>query len=318
MSFIVTTLSIFFALTILSVLIGVIPLILSERIQHYKQRFIQLSIGILLSTIFVIIIPEGLAVLDENDQKNIGIYIILGFIAVYVIEEYIHKLTTSSKNNINGNSFFNSTQSLTSYHQLGNLKQTWCLMLNNKVTFPLFIHGLSDGLTLGFITITENKKISTVILLATIIHKIPAIISLVMILTLQQNLNKLQTLANLWWFAVSTPIGFLITAIILKISGLKGDAVTGRFLVGSAGSLIFALIQTFNDEGHSTKHGASGSLDDSLAGFDINDLESENIDPEEEENNSNISRRDSSGVKIGMFLLGCFIPWTISLFIHEQ
>ncbi|XBW38589.1 hypothetical protein QEN19_004178 [Hanseniaspora menglaensis] len=299
MSFIITTVLLAILLTVFSFAIGIIPIVFVEKVKSYKQRFIQLSIGILLSTIFAIIIPEGLEILEDNEKKKIGIYIILGFAAVYIIEEYVHSLTMGSHGN-------NLNESLLSYHQLGNFKLTFNLMLNNKVTFPLFIHGLSDGLTLGFITISDNKKISAVIILATIIHKIPAIISLVLILILKQNRNKIETLGNLWWFAVSTPIGYVVTSIILKLSGVKGDAITGKFLIASAGSLIFALIQTFQDDHHSS--GNAGNV----AGFDISEPYSLEFDEELEE-----TKNDLKEVKIGMFLLGCFIPWIISLFIHE-
>lgn len=301
MGFILLLVLIFVPLLIFSFLIGLLPLLFLDRVKHYKQRFIQLSIGILLSTIFVIIIPEGLDVLGENNQKDIGIYIILGFIVVYVIEENIHSLTGKHNGKPGG-------QSLTSYHQLGNLKLTWKLMLNSKVTFPLFVHGLSDGLTLGFVTVIENKKISVVIILATIIHKIPAIISLVLILSLKENLNKVETLANLWWFALSTPLGYLFTAIVLKVSGLKGDGISGKFLIGSAGSLIFALIQTFQDEKQINYSGGAGSV----AGFDLDDTYSFELEDERDE-----GRCESVRVKIGMFLLGCSIPWMISQAIPE-
>lgn len=301
MAFLLTAILVFISLTTFSFLIGLIPLVFLDRVKRFKQRFIQLSIGILLSTIFIIIVPEGLSVLAEDDKKNVGIYIILGFISVYIIEEYIHTFTARG-----GPGSMGLPTALSSYYQLGNFKMTWRLMLNNKVTFPLFIHGLSDGLTLGFIAISDNKKISTVIILATLIHKIPALISLVMILVLQQNLNNFDTIANLWWFALSTPLGYLVTAIVLKLSRVSGDEITGKFLIGSAGSLIFALIQTFQD--HSQNHPPASA--DTFTGFDVTD--GYDLDMDEED-----IGHDSRGIKILMFLTGCFIPWTISLLIHE-
>lgn len=303
MFFLFKILSYALILTVFSVLIGTLPLFYSTFLIKYRPHFINLSKGIILSTIFIIIVPEGMEVL-EDDVKNLGLYIVLGFVFVYIIEEYIHLFThekhSSNLSQVNSN----STVPLQSYYQLFNIKISFNKMVNNSITFPLFIHGLTDGFTMGFITISENQKINTVILLSTIIHKIPALISLVMILMLQQNLGKLECLANLNWFALSTPIGFVLTSLFLKMFNIKNEKVIGMFLTASAGSLIYALIQTFVSDGEVSN---VDTRFDIQTDFSINDYD--DIESIQEEINSNS--------KVACFIGGCLIPFVISLFIKE-
>lgn len=308
MVFLLKILSYAVVLTGFSILIGTLPLFYSNFLIKYRPHFINLSKGIILSTIFIIIVPEGMEVL-EDDVKNLGLYIVLGFIFVYIVEEYIHVLTSGHGKHNRANSTrapqtnTNFTDELQSYYQLFNLKMTFNSMLNNSITFPLFIHGLTDGFTMGFITISENTKINTVILLSTIIHKIPALISLVMILMLQQNLSKLECLANLNWFALSTPIGFIFTSLFLRIFNIKNEKVIGIFLVASAGSLIYALIQTFVSDEETPNF---DSRFDIQTDFSINDYD--DLDSVQDIN---------TNAKVLCFIGGCFIPLVISLFIKE-
>ncbi|KAL6941008.1 hypothetical protein ACO0OL_000124 [Hanseniaspora opuntiae] len=305
MVFLVKILSYALILAVFSSLIGTLPLFYSSFLTKYRPHFINISKGIILSTIFIIIVPEGMEVLGD-DVKNLGLYIVLGFVFVYITEEYIHLLTNGHGNKRNQGNLPETgsfSVSLQSYYQLFNVKSTFKLMLHNSVTFPLFIHGLTDGFTMGFITISENKKINTVILLSTIIHKIPALISLMMILMLQQQLPRLECLANLNWFALSTPIGFIFTSLFLKIFNIKNEKVLGMFLVASAGSLIYALIQTFMSDEEVV------SVD---SGFDIQTDFSIN-DYDEVDNSHDIN----TNAKVLCFIGGCSIPLVISFFIKE-
>lgn len=160
MVFLVKILSYALILAVFSSLIGTLPLFYSSFLTKYRPHFINISKGIILSTIFIIIVPEGMEVLGD-DVKNLGLYIVLGFVFVYITEEYIHLLTNGHGNKRNQGNLPETgsfSVSLQSYYQLFNVKSTFKLMLHNSITFPLFIHGLTDGFTMGFITISENKK----------------------------------------------------------------------------------------------------------------------------------------------------------------
>lgn len=143
MVFLVKILSYALILAVFSSLIGTLPLFYSSFLTKYRPHFINISKGIILSTIFIIIVPEGMEVLGD-DVKNLGLYIVLGFVFVYITEEYIHLLTNGHGNKRNQGNLPETgsfSVSLQSYYQLFNVKSTFKLMLHNSVTFPCLSMG---------------------------------------------------------------------------------------------------------------------------------------------------------------------------------
>ncbi|OWB80858.1 hypothetical protein B5S32_g5173 [[Candida] boidinii] len=92
-----------------SYLSGLIPLSFDIDLKNLKFISI-LSVGILISTSFIIIIPESIETLNSNnqDEKSIGIYLLIGFTTLFVldrvgdlIKDYINNINNNNNNNNN-------------------------------------------------------------------------------------------------------------------------------------------------------------------------------------------------------------------------
>ncbi|GME74163.1 unnamed protein product [[Candida] boidinii] len=94
-----------------SYLSGLIPL--SFNIDLKNLKFISiLSVGILISTSFIIIIPESIETLNSNkqDEKSIGIYLLIGFTTLFVLDRvgnFVKDFINHNYSNVNNSNVEN-------------------------------------------------------------------------------------------------------------------------------------------------------------------------------------------------------------------
>jgi len=68
--------------------VAAIPLMLKRKVSKHTLLFLlSISVGVLLSTVFIDFIPEAL---EHGDSLTIALYIMFGFIAMFVLEKFVH------------------------------------------------------------------------------------------------------------------------------------------------------------------------------------------------------------------------------------
>ncbi|CAI4051444.1 hypothetical protein SKDZ_15G2290 [Saccharomyces kudriavzevii ZP591] len=206
---------------------------------HVKVAVLsQFGIGMLLGTSFMLVIPEGIKACVEHDG-NVGVNLLIGFIGVYVLDRLV-KLWISKKQTVHTHDAvkFQSWKDI-----INHPRQIWMNLIQNNVVFALFIHGLSDGIALG--TTTNNDSLLIVVLIAIVIHKIPAVLSLTSLMISRQNLLKWEIISNVFLFASSTPIGYIVLSLLNLSHSSTMDWISGNLLLMSGGSLLYASFTAF-------------------------------------------------------------------------
>lgn len=193
-----------------------------------------LSMGILIGTSLVLIIPEGMETLYgalEGDPSSAalaaGIALALGFIVMYTLDTLPSLVTTPE------------------YDFLGTMQSKYAVLvksvLSNSLTVGLLFHALVDGISLGSSFASENATFEVLFFVAVIIHKIPTSFSLSSLLAKQQ-LTPDHVRVHLGVFAVTTPIAALATYFILKTTTLSNDRfVLGVLFMFSAGTFLYVV-----------------------------------------------------------------------------
>lgn len=209
--------------------------------EKYIAMLSQFGVGMLLGTSFMLVIPEGVAACTEHGG-NVGLNMLIGCLVVYILDRVVQILMSGR----GGYSSIPNDESseLESVKDVSKSpKRMIMAILKNNVVFALVIHGLSDGIVLG--TTANNESLLIVVLIAIIIHKIPAVLSLTSLMISKQRLPKGEVLSNLFAFALSTPLGYVIvSALNLRYSEAM-DWIGGNVLLMSGGSLLYASFTAF-------------------------------------------------------------------------
>ncbi len=163
-----------YILLILSVFIGVFLASFFKTNTKALRLFLSFSGAYLLSVIVLHLLPE----VFETQQKNIGLFILIGIVLQTVLE-YFSK--GAEHGHIHGHEFTYSVP--------------WLLFLS------LSIHAFLEGMPLG---LNNNSDL----LWAIIIHKIPVTIILVVFLQ-NSNLSKSTIYIFVFLFAMMSPLGSL-------------------------------------------------------------------------------------------------------------
>lgn len=234
-----------------------------ELLDHRQETYIQVmshfGVGMLLGTSFMLVIPEGVNECLANDG-NVGLNLLIGYLIVYILDRFTGLLLNRdelSTNNQYPGSIIDPTYSieLASWKDIfKNPKQVVLNIVKNNVVFALCIHGLSDGVALG--STVNNQSVLMVMLLAIVIHKIPAVLSLSSLMISRQNLSKWEVIVNLFAFASSTPIGYIIVSLFNLKQSETINWLSGNLLLMSGGSLLYAAFTAFSssDEEHGHIH----------------------------------------------------------------
>lgn len=229
--------------------IGIIPLYcLNHGISNrasYIDILSRFGVGMLLGTSFMLVIPEGVrACLEHNG--NVGLNLLIGVMVVYILDQSVQIMVnrrSATTNAIQNNITFEID---TFRDLLRNPKQVAMSILQNNVVFALVVHGLSDGIALG--TTVNNESLLIIVLIAIVVHKIPAVLSLTSVMISKQHLPKWEIMSNLFAFALSTPLGYVVvSAFNLKQSDTM-DWIGWNLLLMSGGSLLYASFTAFTTD----------------------------------------------------------------------
>lgn len=170
---------------------------------------------------------------------NVGLNLLIGFLGVYIIDRLV-TLWISGKQTI----YTHDTVKFQNWKDIINHpRQIWMNLIQNNVVFALFIHGLTDGIALG--TTTNNDSLLIVVLIAIVIHKVPAVLSLTSLMISRQNLLKWEVICNVFLFASSTPIGYIVLSVMNLSHSSTMDWISGNLLLMSGGSLLYASFTAF-------------------------------------------------------------------------
>lgn len=303
----------------------------------YITTLSQFGVGMLLGTSFMLVIPEGIkACLEHNG--NVGLNLLIGFLVVYILDrgvqllmEHPSRFTIFQEND--------ATEIEGIKDLLKSPKRIIVSILKNNVVFALFVHGLSDGIALG--TTINNQSLLIIVLIAIVVHKIPAVLSLSSLMISKQRLPKWEALSNLFAFALSTPLGYVVvSAFNLKHSDTM-DWIGGNLLLMSGGSLLYASFTAFTD-GDAPDHiplediaeegffreGSNFIMVDTNA---ANNATVGEANPSNKSDTSNIEFRNVTAVtpppvanskasyqELIYLLLGVLVPVIISFFLSED
>ncbi|CAR24536.1 Mn(2+) transporter ATX2 [Lachancea thermotolerans CBS 6340] len=222
--------------------IGLVPIYLVGRRDAGESKYLAMfslfGVGMLLGTSFMLVIPEGVeACLEHNG--NVGLNLLIGFMVVFFLDNVASAVAKGAKTS-RLSSFLQDAPEMNSWKDVLKPKKALTLVVRNQVVFALVVHGCSDGLAMGAATSNDSVKFAT--LIAIIIHKIPAVLSLSSVMVTKQHLPALEAVSNLLAFSMSTPGAYIvISALNLK----KWEAlewVSGNILLMSGGSLLYAAV----------------------------------------------------------------------------
>ncbi|KFH41755.1 Zinc transporter-like protein [Hapsidospora chrysogenum ATCC 11550] len=145
---------------------------------------------------------------------------------------------------------------------MGSLTPTPRRARSLATTLGLVIHAAADGIAMGASAASSNTKMSFVIFLAIMIHKAPAAFGLTSVL-LRQGLSKRAARGHLVVFSLASPVGALVTWVLVAILGGSGGEEdsgawwTGMLLLFSGGTFLYVAMHAMQDDtaSHAQEHG---------------------------------------------------------------
>lgn len=288
---------------------GLIPVMYMSKLAEkgdsgmgYLKYVSDFGIGMLLGTSCLLVIPEGVEKFGDKGGRGFGISLLLGFMILYGLDRFLHALQAGHI--LSG--WFDASAApdpLERNIDLINPRKTVPFILTNNIVFALVIHAFSDGLALGIAESYDSLKF--VMLIAIIIHKIPATLSLTGIMISKQRLPKLQVISNLIAFSISTPFGLLFVILMRFVSKDLIEKMSDGLLVLSGSSLLYAsllaLISPSKDQEQKLQNDGPIPVSGSVLEMGEGVTTEEKIEEE-------------SLPDVRLLLLGIFIPLMISFF----
>lgn len=171
------------AIFLISMAGALIPLI-REWSKDTFRLIISFGAGVLFGACFFHMLPEIAQPLGEN----VGIPILVGFFIIYILEKFIMVHACD--------------EDACDFHTVG-----------ISAFMGISFHSLLDGMSLGATFVSQN--IVLMVFLAIVIHKFPSALSLTGIL-IQGGYNKNKIIQLAVIFALTTPVGALLSFFILK------------------------------------------------------------------------------------------------------
>lgn len=297
--------------------IGLVPIYYvkknANRQEQYLTMFSLFGVGMLLGTAFMLVIPEGIDACLEH-KGNVGLNLLIGFLVVYFLDNFASTVTRTAGSTRWG-SFLQERQEILSIREILNPRKSASLVIKNQVVFALVVHGCSDGLAMGASASNDSVKFAT--LIAIVIHKIPAVLSLSSVMVTRQQLPTLEAVSNLLAFAASTPAAYLCISILNLKKSEALEWVSGNILLMSGGSLLYAAVSALLAK-HETPTGATNYRDAELLLTDstAQDTTSKDMTPFEL---VSISTEPELPYGETLYVVcGVIVPIVVSFFVREN
>ena len=214
---------------------------LSSTMINYISLF---SMGILVGTSLVLIIPEGIETLYKSlDQDSfssaptyIGLSLLFGFIIMYILDGLPVILSSLNINMEFNPQVFSSAEGFASLSIKDSLKS----ILDTSVTLGLIFHALVDGISLGSSFVSDDIAFQFIFFIVIIIHKLPTAFSLTSIL-MKENLNPQAIRLHLAVFSLMSPLSSIVTYLIIALSNKNNQFVIGILFLFSAGTFLYVV-----------------------------------------------------------------------------
>lgn len=214
---------------------------LSSTMINYISLF---SMGILVGTSLVLIIPEGIETLYKSlDQDSfssaptyIGLSLLLGFIIMYILDGLPVILSSLNINMEFNPQVFSSAEGVASL----SIKDSLQSILDTSLTLGLIFHALVDGVSLGSSFVSDDIAFQFIFFIVIIIHKLPTAFSLTSIL-MKENLNPQAIRLHLAVFSLMSPLSSIVTYLIIAFSNKNNQFVIGILFLFSAGTFLYVV-----------------------------------------------------------------------------
>ncbi|KAF8442885.1 Zinc/iron permease [Boletus edulis BED1] len=228
-----------------------------------------LGTGLLIGTAIGVILPEGIEELVTGERSsysfNIGLPILLGFAAMFVLEEYASHglLHAHSSTSQPGGLVFD-----VNLEERGHLPapehpplrhaETSGVRRAYPLSLGLIIHALIDGYALGVsASNTRSPNLSIIVFLAIIVHKAPTALALTTAL-LANSLPVMECKRYLLYFSLATPVSSILTYGLYAFNSEKNTGTwAGSALLFSGGTFLYvaSVMQPVSD--HASESPAS-------------------------------------------------------------
>ena len=205
---------------------GYIPLGLGLSSVRLKQ-FTAIGAGILIGSAFLVIIPEGLEILEDHvEHTMIGLVILCGFALMLLLETFglPHAVHHDEDKDL----------------------------LGLSATIGLIVHAVVDGLAVGA-SVSSSTETGLIVFAAVLLHKGPAAFGLSSFLQHIQ-IDRAKSQMYLLLFALSSPVVAILSFFALKDTSLATEDNLGLALMFSAGTFIYVATVDVLPEVHSHDH----------------------------------------------------------------
>lgn len=201
---------------------------------HQLDSVIVSSMGILVGTVLVLVIPEGAETLFEGRSGEhytiststiAGISLLVGFMLMFMVDQYTVVKDASPS----------------SYTDECSWRARFESTLYSTLTIGLMLHSWVDGIALGLSFFHQENSFHMFLFFMIIIHKLPTAFSLAVVLHTEGFAHSVVNF-HLLLFALSTPLSSVLTYGVISIFRLDNDLVLGILLLFSAGTFLYSVI----------------------------------------------------------------------------
>lgn len=222
---------------ITSFIAGMAPLKLPLSTAHLNLVSM-LSMGMLIGTSLVIVIPEGIETLYDSIKDHeeapipryIGISLILGFMTMFIIDN-----CSSILENFNIN--YNLSSDKVNFDSILEKVKS---IFKSPLTLGLILHSAVDGISLGSSFSKEDTSLGIIFFVMIIIHKLPTAFSLTTLL-FKEGLPQSLLQLHLAVFSLITPVTSVVTYFILLALDMDNEFTISIMLLYSGGTFIYIV-----------------------------------------------------------------------------
>lgn len=195
-----------------------------------------LSMGLLVGTSLVIVIPEGIESLYDStstigdNPRYVGFSLLAGFVTMYLIDNFasiwrsLGLMVDADSSKLEPNTW--SGKALT--------------LVKTSLTLGLLVHSAVDGISLGSAYAKGDATLGVVFFLAIIIHKLPTAFSLVSIL-IKEGLHPSVIQLHLVVFSLTSPVFAISAYLFLSLLKFDTEFTVSLLLLYSGGTFLYIV-----------------------------------------------------------------------------